>query len=196
MMTFAVGGLQVWMPTFLMRMRGVSLDHANTVFGGLTVVAGTVATLFGGWLGDRLLRRTPLGLSVDISDRNVAVHPGDAGRAVCSGHNHVSSQSLWANFFILLNTAPLNAALVNSVSARIRATAVAVNVFTIHLLGDAFSPTLIGAISDKTNLRTGFMAAVVAAGISAAVLFYGMRFAPQLPGSELEGDIMPEGASA
>ena len=95
-------------------------------------------------------------------------------------------------FLILLNTAPLNAALVNSVSARIRATAVAVNVFTIHLLGDAFSPTLIGAISDKTNLQTGFMAAVVAAGISAAVLFYGMRFAPEVP----EADLTPRGASA
>ena len=84
----------------------------------------------------------------------------------------------------------------NSVSARIRATAVAVNVFTIHLLGDAFSPTLIGAISDKTNLRTGFMAAVAAAGVSAAILFYGMRFAPALPESELKGGTAPEGASA
>ena len=88
---------------------------------------------------------------------------------------------LLGEFLLLLNTAPLNAALVNSVSARIRATAIAVNLFTIHLLGDAFSPTLIGWISDKTNLQVGFFSTIVAVVLSAAILFYGMRFAPPLP---------------
>ena len=85
-----------------------------------------------------------------------------------------------AEFFLLINTAPLNAALVNSVSARIRATAIAVNLFTIHLLGDAFSPTLMGYISDRTNLRMAFLAASAAVGISAIILFYGIRSAPEL----------------
>ena len=195
MMTFAVGGLQVWMPTFLMRMRDVPLEKANTLFGGITVVAGTVSTLFGGWLGDRLLRRTraayqlisAIGMLLSIPAMIVALYvPGRPMYAAI----------FLGEFLILLNTAPLNAALVNSVSARIRATAVSVNVFTIHLLGDAPSPTLIGAISVKTNLQTGFLAAVVAAGISAAVLFYGMRFAPELPQSELTDGAVPEGASA
>jgi MFS family permease len=195
MMTFAVGGLQVWMPTFLTRVRNVPLGEANTVFGAMTVVAGTGATLLGGWLGDRLLRRTKsayqlisaIGMLLSVPAMLVALF--------------VSGPAMYAaifvgEFLILLNTAPLNAALVNSVSARIRATAVAVNVFTIHLLGDAFSPTLIGAISDKTNLQTGFLAAAVAAGVSAAVLFYGMRFAPELPDGAGSDTAVPEGASA
>ena len=85
-----------------------------------------------------------------------------------------------AEFFLLANTAPLNAALVNSVSARIRATAIAVNLFTIHLLGDAFSPALMGYISDRSNLRIAFLVASAAVGIAAIILFYGMRFAPGL----------------
>ena len=85
-----------------------------------------------------------------------------------------------AEFFLLINTAPLNAALVNSVSATIRATAIAVNLFTIHLLGDAFSPTLMGYISDRTNLRVAFLAASVAVALSAVILFYGIRYAPEL----------------
>lgn len=186
MMTFAVGGLQVWMPTFLTRMRGVPLGHANTVFGAVTVIAGTFATLLGGWLGDRLLRSradayqliSAVGMLLSMPAMMVAIFV--AGPVMYPA-------IFVGEFFILLNTAPLNAALVNSVSARIRATAVAVNVFTIHLLGDAFSPTLIGAISDKTNLQTGFLAAVVAAGLSAAVLFYGMRFAPRLPENAVKG---------
>src|SRR5664279_5875873 len=57
MMTFAVGGLQVWMPTFLSRMRGVPLEHANLLFGVMTLFSGTASALAGGWVGDHLLRK-------------------------------------------------------------------------------------------------------------------------------------------
>jgi predicted cation transporter len=60
-----------------------------------------------------------------------------------------------------------------------------VNIFTIHLLGDAFSPTLIGYISDKSNLQTGLMAMIGAVALSAAVLFYGMRFASRISSEQL-----------
>ncbi len=184
MMTFAIGGLQVWMPTFLTRVRHVPLDRANMVFGGMTVVSGTVATLLGGWLGDRLLRRTPaayqmvsaIGMALAIPAIVLAIYfPGPA----------MYPAIFLGEFFLLLNTAPLNAALVNSVSARIRATALAVNIFTIHLLGDAFSPTLIGYISDRSNLEMGLTAMVVAVALSAIVLFYGMRFAPKISSEQL-----------
>ena len=85
-----------------------------------------------------------------------------------------------AVFFVLVGTGPTNAALVNSVSANIRSTALAVNVFIIHLLGDAFSPTLIGRISDKTgSLQIAFWVAFAAAGISGLILLYGAKFAPR-----------------
>src|SRR5512146_298420 len=57
MMTFALGGLSVWMPTFLSQSRGYSLASANETFGAIIVFDGIVASLAGGWLGDRLLRR-------------------------------------------------------------------------------------------------------------------------------------------
>jgi len=85
-----------------------------------------------------------------------------------------------AVFALLIGTAPSNAALVNSVGASIRSTALAVNVFVIHLLGDAFSPTLIGRISDKTNLQTAFTAAFFAAALSGLIFLFGARYAPRL----------------
>ena len=194
MMTFAVGGMQVWMPTFLTRVRGVPLDTANLAFGGMTVIAGTVATLFGGWLGDRLLRRTNAAYQLVSAVGMILSIPAVVGAIYLTG-SAMYTAILIGEFLILLNTAPLNAALVNSVSAPIRATAMAVNLFTIHLLGDAFSPTLIGYISDRTNLQTGFLAMIVAVALSGAVLVYGMRFAPELP-AEKRKDILPERASA
>jgi hypothetical protein len=56
-----------------------------------------------------------------------------------------------AEFFLFLNTGPLNTAIVNSVSAPVRATAISINLFCIHFFGDTFSPQIIGAISDHSN---------------------------------------------
>jgi MFS transporter, Spinster family, sphingosine-1-phosphate transporter len=179
MMTFAQGGLLVWMPTFLSRMRGYSLLQANNLFGGIIALDGTVAALAGGWLGDRLLQRTngayylvsavSMGLGIPVMvvalyNRGALMVPGIA----------------LSGFLLLLNTAPLNAAVINSVGAHIRATAIAVNLFVIHFLGDAFSPWLIGKISDQSSLESGFISTVVATALSSAILFYGMKFAPQL----------------
>ena len=61
-----------------------------------------------------------------------------------------------------------------------RATAIAVEIFTIHLLGDASSPWVIGYLSDHHSLGAGLFATIVAIALSAGILFYGMRFAPQL----------------
>jgi hypothetical protein len=85
-----------------------------------------------------------------------------------------------AAFFLLFNTAPLNAAVINSVDAHIRATALAVNIFIIHLLGDVPSPTMMGWVADRHSMQAAFILPVIAMGISAAILFYGMRFAPQV----------------
>jgi MFS family permease len=185
MLTFAIGGMQVWMPTFLFRVRGIPLADANRVFGLMTLASGIFATLLGGWLGDALLRFTR-GAYYLVSAVGMAVTLPAIIVGVSITGKGMYPAIFVAEFFLLLNTAPLNAALVNSVSGRIRATAIAVNLFTIHLLGDAFSPTLMGYISDRSNLRMAFLVASVAVAISAAILFYGMRFAPALNAAEGE----------
>src|SRR6267142_1531699 len=56
-MTFALGGIAVWMPTFLVRERGYSVSAAGTMFGLILAFDGVVASLLGGWIGDKLLPR-------------------------------------------------------------------------------------------------------------------------------------------
>src|SRR5581483_7886569 len=178
MMTFAQGGLLVWMPTFLSRMRGYTVLEANEVFGLILAIDGTIASLAGGWLGDRLLPRTKgayylvsaasMGLGIPV----MAVALFNRGPAMLPG-------IAIAAFLLLLNTAPLNTAVLNSVGAHIRATAIAVNLFVIHFLGDALSPWIIGMISDKSSLESGFVSTVIATALSSAILFYGMKFAPR-----------------
>jgi MFS family permease len=179
MMTFALGGISVFLPKFLSQYRGMSLDRANLLLGVSIGTNGIVATLFGGWLGDRLLRRTDAayylvsGASMALGIPAMAVALYVAGRPMMPG-------IVIAEFLLLVSTGPLNAAIVDSVSATIRSSAIGVNLIVIHLLGDAFSPPLMGYISDHSSLPTAFIAAVVATALSAAVLFYGMRYAPRL----------------
>jgi predicted MFS family arabinose efflux permease len=179
MMTFALGGLQVWMPTFLSQARGYSLQSANLVFGGIIVVDGTLASLAGGWLGDYLLRRNQSAY-YSVSAVSMALGVPLMILALFVRGPVMLPAIAAAAFLLLFNTSPLNAAVINSVGATIRATAIALNIFVIHLLGDVPSPTLMGYIADRRSLQLSFVAPVIAMVFSSAILFYGMRFAPAM----------------
>ena len=177
MMTFALGGLQVWMPTFLHRARNYTLGQANNLFGLSTAINGLVASLAGGWLSDYLLRRTKAAhYLVSAASLGLAI-PAMWMALFFTGRVMVIGIFL-AEFLLLLNTGPLNAAVINSVGPHIRAMALAVNIFIFHLLGDVPSAYLIGYMSDKYSLQLAFLGPVAAIGLSSAILFYGMRYAP------------------
>ena len=179
MYTFAVGGMQVWIPTFLERVRGLNLQQANTTFGLITLFHGFVATLLGGWIGDRLLKRY-FGAYYTFPGIAMLVAVPFMVLAIYVAGSLMFPFIFVAVFFLLIGTGPTNAALVNSVGPGIRSTALAVNVFVIHLLGDAFSPALMGRISDKAgSLQIAFWVAFAAAALSGIILIYGARFAPR-----------------
>lgn len=177
MMTFALGGLQVWMPTFLHRARGYTLGQANDLFGLSIAVNGLVASLAGGWLSDYILRRTRTAHYL-VSAVSLALGIPAMWLALYTVGTQMIVGIFLAEFLLLLNTGPLNAAVINSVSAPIRAMALAANIFIFHLLGDVPSAYLIGYLSDHYSLQLAFLGPVVAIGLSSAILFYGMKFAP------------------
>lgn len=180
MMTFALGGLQVWEPTFLQRARGYTVLGANLIFASSTIVNGLIASLLGGWISDRLLRRnkaahylvSAVSLGLGIPAMCVALFA--TGKPMVIG-------IFVAEFLLLLNTGPLNAAVISSVGPHVRAAALAANIFIFHLFGDVPSAALIGYVSDKYSLQLAFLGPVIAIALSSAILFYGMRFAPALP---------------
>jgi sugar phosphate permease len=176
-MTFSLGGIQVWMPQFLYSERHYTLEAANLTFGAVIVVDGILAALTGGWLGDYLLPRMKSSYYL-VSAASMALGvPAMIVALFTTGRAMVPAIAV-AAFFLLLNTAPLNAAVINSVGAHIRATAIAVNIFIIHLLGDVPSPTMMGWVADKRSLQAAFILPVIAMAVSSAILFHGMKFAP------------------
>lgn len=176
-MTFSLGGIQVWIPKFLFSERGYTLEAANLAFGIIIVVDGILASLAGGWLGDYLLPRMKSSYYLVSAASMLVGMPVMIVALFVKGPMMVPAIGV-AAFFLLFNTAPLNAAVINSVGAHIRATALAVNIFIIHILGDVPSPTMMGWVADKRSLQAAFILPVIAMGISSAILFYGMKFAP------------------
>jgi len=176
-MTFSLGGIQVWMPKFLFSERGYTLEAANLAFGIIIVVDGIVAALAGGWLGDYLLPRMKSSYYLVSAASMLLGVPVMIVALFAKGAIMIPAIGV-AAFFLLLNTAPLNAAVINSVGAHIRATALAVNIFIIHILGDVPSPTMMGWVADKRSLQAAFILPIIAMGISSAILFYGTKFAP------------------
>jgi MFS transporter, Spinster family, sphingosine-1-phosphate transporter len=178
-MTFSLGGIQVWMPKFLYSERGYSLEAANLIFGIIIVIDGILSALAGGWLGDYLLKRTKSAYYL-VSAVTMALGVPVMIVALFSRGRLMVPAIAVAAFFLLFNTSPLNAAVINSVGAHIRATALAVNIFLIHILGDVPSPTMMGWVADRRSLQAAFILPVIAMVISSAILFYGMKFAPEV----------------
>jgi hypothetical protein len=176
-MTFSLGGIQVWMPQFLYSERHYSLQSANFIFGVIIVVDGILASLAGGWLGDYLLRRMKSSYYL-VSAVSMALGVPFMIVALFTSGPAMLPAIAVAAFFLLLNTSPLNAAVINSVDAHIRATAIAANIFIIHILGDVPSPTMMGWVADHRSLQIAFVLPVIAMVGSSAILFVGMKYAP------------------
>ncbi len=193
MVTFSLGGISWWMVSFLQRMNGMSQERAGTVMGAITVVCGLGGTIVGGVLAQWWSKKTPKALYlVPALSAALAVPP-----AVLTffGPKSLTLPALGvAVFLIFLGTGPVNAATLNAVPANLRATAMAGQLFTIHVLGDAFSPKLIGIISDHSNLRWGLGATLVTMLFAAVIFFVGARFAPPL--SHSLGDTTGSAAAA
>ncbi|XXF76615.1 MFS transporter [Myxococcaceae bacterium GXIMD 01537] len=151
LMTFSIGGLGFWMPTYLKLERGMAEDRAGFIFGAITAVAGLLGTVAGGWLGDKLDRkREGGGLWMSGIGLMLAAPCMFLAARLPTPETMFAAVAV-AQFLIFLNSGPINAAIVNCVPPTFRAFAMGLNVLCIHLLGDAISPPLIGWVADQAH---------------------------------------------
>jgi MFS transporter, Spinster family, sphingosine-1-phosphate transporter len=173
--TFAVGGLAVWMPAFLERARGIPRSEATISFGTIVVITGFIGTFVGGWLGDcgaKYSRQAYLWLSAIAT---LVAAPFVWMALTTESHTLYLVCMVAAQLCLFLSTGPINAAIINLVLATERATAIALGVFAIHLLGDALSPFLIGALSDAFSLAQAVKIVPIAVVIGGCVWIWAAR---------------------
>lgn len=181
-MSFAIGGISAWVPDYIYSDRGHEftqrenlLGDLNLTFGAIVAAAGFLATLLGGWVGDWFRKRIPSSYFLVSGVAVLFAFPATVGML------YLPFPFAWvciflAVFFLFFNTGPTNTALANVTLPKIRATAFALNIFIIHLLGDMVSPPLIGAIRDRWNMNVAFLIVSVSILFAGAFWIWGARF--------------------
>jgi MFS family permease len=184
--TFAIGGVAAWMPTYLVRERGLPLAQSSAMFGLVLVVAGFAGTLLGGRIATVVARRWP-GADFLVSGWTLAVSLAFTLVALLAPSPLVYWPAMFVTLLLLfVNMGPLNAALMNVVPAELRARGMAVTTTLIHLLGDAISPWLIGVASDRIGLKLPLLVAGGFLSLAGVVLLWGRR--------TLERELQDDGA--
>jgi len=180
-MTFAMGGISFWVPRYLFKYRAADFGGApdlgsiNFTFGAITASAGLLATMIGGWAGDRLRKRFPSSYFL-VSGFAIFLAFPATFLMLHTPFPHAWVLVFFAVFFLFFNTGPANAALANVTPPATRATAFALNILAIHIFGDAISPPLIGWIAGQTNMNFAFLVVSAMMVVASAFWLIGARY--------------------
>jgi MFS family permease len=148
-MTFAVGGIALWMPHYIHDYRGEpDLGKVNTIFGAIVVVSGLLATLAGGIVGDKLRGRYAGSYFLVSGWGMLLAFPLLLG-VLTFPFPWAWGWVFLTVFCLFFNTGPTNTVLANVTHPAVRSSAFALNIFVIHLFGDAFSPPIIGYLAGQ-----------------------------------------------
>ncbi len=185
--TFAIGGFAYWAPKYVAARYGMEDGRASFVFGLVTVVGGAIGTMLGGWLGDRATR----GRSEDapIARGNLALcaiatgigAPLAAAAIVAGTSTLFFAIVLPCEIALFIPGGPFNVALLRSAPAALRANAMGLSIFGAHLLGDLWSPPLIGVVADHAPMAWAMVLCPLTYAL-AAILWWRGRVAPAAEG--------------
>jgi len=148
-LTFVLGAFGTWATILLRREKGMSLQAAGITLGVVILLAGAAGTFGGGWIADHIARKRPNAYWLVCAASSFF---GIIPAFVClSASNPLVfiPAIFFTVLFLFINNAPFHAILVNSVSANVRATAVALNIVAIHIFGDVISRFGVGVLSDS-----------------------------------------------
>lgn len=151
--TFAIGGLAYWLPTFLMGSKGIEQVRATTLLGLTTLFAAIIGMTAGGWLADRLAKKNPAALFIVPGLALLASIPFIILAIYGQSVPVIYTGIFFAEALMFVNTGPCNAVIANVVMPNMRSAAYAVAIFAVHVLGDIWSPTIMGWVADTFGQR-------------------------------------------
>jgi MFS family permease len=165
---FAIGGLVFWLPTFLMVVRAMPAARVGSWLSLTVPAAIMVGIAVGGWLADRYFRINPRALFLVPGLAILGSIPFLLVAIFGKGEAAVFLGVFVAIALMFTNSGPCHAIIANVVMPNMRAVACAVALAAVHLLGDIWSPTLMGWVADTfgqaDSMATPFGRALSAIG--------------------------------
>jgi MFS transporter, Spinster family, sphingosine-1-phosphate transporter len=144
---FALGGFQFWAPSFLHRVHHMDLEAANDYFGRSLVIMGLLATVGGGYVATLWQRRTGTGYAWTLTLSAVLAVPVGFAAFLLPDLAQAKLALTASMFFLFFCNGPLNTLIMETVPIGMRASAVALSIFSIHMFGDLWSPKIVGYLS-------------------------------------------------
>ena len=173
-MAFSAGGYQAWFFEFLDKVKGLGQGKTFALM-GVSFFGGLLGILSGGIVADRLQRRLSYGRLAAISLGMVCTVPIAFASLYLPVGPLFYASSWLTMYFIMWYHGPM-AAVIDDLAIDDRAaTAQAVVIFVMHLIGTAPSSWLIGEIADRHDLQTAMLVPTLGVLVAAAVLVGGWR---------------------
>ena len=176
--TFAIGAFGVWAPTFLNRVHAMNLSDADQFFGQMLVVGGLLGTLIGGFAATWWEKKTPAGYALTITLSAFLTTIAATAAFLASSVTMAMAFLGAAAFLSFLPTGPQTTIQMECVPVHLRASAMALSIFAIHLFGDFWSPVLVGRLADaggQPGSPAGLQHAmlILPVAMAVAVFFWG-----------------------
>jgi MFS family permease len=147
--TFAFGGLAFWLAPFLERVKGFEAGQATVIMAVTVLLSSILGMTAGGFLADFLSKRNPRAMFLVPGFAMLLAVPFTMA-AIVGTHPVVVIGGLFCAATLMISTTgPCNAIIANVVTPNMRASAYAISVFFLHMLGDLWSPWLMGKVSDS-----------------------------------------------
>ena len=168
--TFALGAFAMWGPTFLTRVHGVETAMATKFFGAVLVVAGLLGTMIGGFVATAWQKKHPAGYAWMLTLSVLLAAPAAAAAFAATDKTIAMTCLAAAMFCIFLCTGPVNTLILETVPLNLRASAMAMSIFCIHMFGDLWSAEIVGHLSDHWgNLQKAVMILPAALAVAATL---------------------------
>ena len=181
---FSAGALIVWMPQFVTDVRLFRPRDAGLYVGAVGVTGGLLGVVTGSYLADWLYARWPWGRMATIGIGLILSCPFVTLSLYTTDHVAMLIYFFLGIFLMVWYTGPIIAVIHDVVPSDVKATAQALYILLIHLLGDTFSPTIVGKLADSYSLQTALLLPAVI-NVVAGVIF--------LVGSRRVGDVIGRG---
>lgn len=158
LLTFSVGGMTQWMFSYAKRYWGLSEGETAFQIGPILILSGAIGVISGGIIADYLNKKTKYYGNLIVMIAGMVIGSPFIYFFFLENVRIICYVLLAAGiFFMLWFNGPAGALQMSLVDPKLRATVSALFIFIIHFFGDAFSPLLIGILSDNYGLKKAMM---------------------------------------
>lgn len=155
-LTFTSGAIISWITVFLVRYHQFTVSQASLSIGLIVLITGLAGIYFGGFLADKLYSVKKLPRSVVIAAGFIISTPFLIIIILTDSRILLMLSLSLGTFFMAWYYGPVVALIQDIVPSNLKATAYAFYIFFVHLFGDTLSPSVLGKLSDLSDLKTAF----------------------------------------